>query len=158
MSAEALAATPYTTASSTFSMRFPEGWQVSDGTKFGALVFAINTVQDADGSAQFGSNMNVTSEKVDTATLDEYMKATKAALPKFLSNYKEIRDKTVEIAGVPAHVIEGTFIQGELKLHNMQLVLIKNGVAYVVTSTSLSNVWKSYKDVFEASTMTFMLK
>ncbi len=158
ISAEALATAPYTTASSTFSIRFPEGWKVDDGSKFGAVVFAINTSQDVDGSAQFSANMNVTSEQVNTATLDEYMKATKEALPKFLSDYKELDDTVVEVGGLSARVIEGTFIQGELKLHNMQLVVIKDGFAYVVTSTSLAKVWKSYKDVFKASTMTLGFK
>lgn len=151
-------ATPFTTASSTFSIQFPEGWQTQDGGQFGAVVFAVNPVPSEDGKAKFATNMNVTTEVIKSGTLDDYLSATLEALPKFLTNYKTTVDKTLTVGGVSARLIGGTFSQGELKLQNLQLITIKDGAAYVVTATSLESAWDQYKDILEASLMTFLLK
>lgn len=156
--ADALSATPYTQASSSFAIRFPEGWTVDDAGQFGALVFAVNPTPDIKDEAKFSSNMNITSEDVQAATLDEYISITQEALPKFLSDYKVTEDRVVTVGGIPARIIGGTFTQGQLKLRNIQLVVIKDGKAYVVTATSLASSWNAYKAVMEASAMTFTLK
>ncbi len=155
--AAALTAAPFTNASSSFSIQFPEGWKTDESGQFGALVFALNPVVDKDGDSSFSTNMNVTSEAVQNATLDEYIKATLDALPKFLSEYKTTENKEVTVNGLPGRLIGGTFTQGKLKLRNTQLLVIDKGTAYVVTGTALQSNWKSYADVIAASSMTFKL-
>lgn len=154
----ALAATPYATASSTFSIQFPEGWSIDDAGQFGALVFAVSPTVEGGEDSKFSTNINVTAEEVEISSLDEYIDATLKALPQFLSNYETTENKTVTIGGVPARIIGGKFTQGKLELQNLQLITLKDGKAYVVTATSLESAWGKYEDLLVASAMSFLIK
>ncbi|MEN9604639.1 MAG: hypothetical protein RJB39_324 [Candidatus Parcubacteria bacterium] len=158
VSADALAVAPYVNASSSFSIQFPTGWKIDQSGQYGAIVFALNPTIDKVGEASFSSNINVTSEPVQAANLGEYIKVTQEALPKFLSDYKTTEDKKVTVDGVEGRIIGGSFTQGQLKLRNIQLVILKNGRAYVITATSMQGTWKAYADVLEASLMTFKIQ
>lgn len=154
----ALTATPYSTASSTFSIQFPEGWNIDDAGQFGALVFAVSPTVEGGETSKFSTNINVTAEEVEISSLDEYIDATLKALPQFLSNYEKTENKTVTVGGVPARIIGGKFTQGQLKLQNLQLVTMKEGKAYVVTATALESAWGKYEDLLLASAMSFQIK
>ncbi len=140
-----------------FKINPPKGWRVDESGQFGTLVIFFNTSTDQEGANPFGANINIISESTQGLNLNDYVAATKEALPKLLQNYKSTEDKSVSINGMQAKMIGGTFIQGVFHLRNFQLIAVKNGKAYIVTGTVLNSTWDTYKDLIESSLLTFEL-
>ncbi len=148
--------TAYTNSKFGFKINAPKGWRTDESGQFGTLVFFFNNQTDKEGENQFTTNINVTSESVPGLDLDTYVAATKEMLPKLLQNYRSTEDRPVTTtAGSQARIIGGTFVQGVFHIKNIQLILIEDSRAYIVTATSLESAWDKHKDLLETSLLTF---
>lgn len=147
---------PYTNTQYGFRIHAPKGWRIDESGLFGTHVFFFNTDTELEGNNSFSANINVVSEPAQGLDLKGYVKATKESLSKVLTDYKLVDDKNVSIrSGRQAQFIGGTFIQGESNLRNLQLMVVDNDKGYVVTATVLESAWDKYKDLIEASLLTF---
>lgn len=140
-----------------FKINSPKGWKIDESGTMGTLAILYNPIVDKEGDAPFAANINVSSESATGMDLNTYVNGSKDAMANVLTNYKITQEKNVTIGGVQAKILEATFVQGSFHLRNLQLVIIKNNQAYVVTGSALESTWSRYKDVFEASLMTFSL-
>jgi len=130
----------------------PKGWAIAEADTYLSIK---NSLVDKNSKGNFVANMNIVSENATTQDLTAYVAASKSALSQSLTNYSLIDDRDVVAGSVQAHILGGTFTQGDNSLRNMQLAMIVSGKAYVVTATSLAGAWDGYKDVFEKSLLTF---
>lgn len=147
----------YSNVQHSFKINAPKGWRVDESGQFGTIVFFLNTETDREGENNFSANINATSESTQGYDLDGYVGATKDLLPKLLQNYKSTDNRRVTANGMPAQIIGGTFAQGAFHLRNLQLIVVKNEQAYVVTGTVLESTWDQYKDLIESSLLTFAI-
>lgn len=138
-----------------FQINPPKDWRVDNSGQLGTLVIFTNTQTDRAGDSSFGANINVTSESTQGLNLADYVSATKGTLAKLLQDYETTEDKRVSVNGTEAQMIGGTFTQGVFPLRNLQLIVVKDGKAYVTTGTVLNSAWDKNKDLIEASLMTF---
>jgi len=140
-----------------FKISAPKGWRVDDSGQFGTLVFFLNTQTDQEGENPFSANISIISESAQGYDLDSYVSVTKDLLLKLLQNYKSTDNRKVTVSGTQAQIIGGTVVQGVFHSRNLQLIVIKDGQAYVVTGTVLESTWNQYKDLIESSLLTFEL-
>lgn len=147
---------PYINSQAGFTIRAPKGWRVDESGLFGALVIFLNTQIDQEGTNLYGANIYVISESARGLGLDDYVNATKEALPKLPQNHST-EDKKVSVNGVQARIIGEAFVQGVFHLRDLQLIVVKNDKAYTVTANVLESTWNKYKDLIEASLLTFEL-
>ncbi len=139
-----------------FSLRPPKGWILDESGRFNTHVIFLNTVQDYSENDPFVANINVVSESNQDFNLEDYISETKNVLHKFLQDYQLVDERRETIDGRDVIFIGGTFSQGIFPLRNLQLYVIKDGKAYVVTGTALNSTWDNHKDILEASLRTFV--
>ena len=148
---------PYTAVTGEFSIRYPKNWVLGQGFEAGVLATFLNEKIDQDGQNSFSANIQVSSGPAKSLSLDSYVKAQKNALPKVLSGYELIQERKVNVNGADGYIIDGSFSKGALQLRSKQLIVVKNSKAYLVTGTALNSTWDTYKDLMEASLLTFTL-
>lgn len=152
---EALARETYIDYQFGFKINPPTGWSIDQSGQSGALAIFSNPKTDQDGSNQFVANINIVSESAKGLDLDSYVENTKKQLPISLTNYQSTENKKLTLEEIPTQFIGGTFAQEKLNLRNLQLILIKDNVAYIITGTALASTWDQYKDMFESMFQTF---
>ena len=143
-----LATEPYTDPTYGFQLYYPEGW-IKTSVK-GAEVVFVNPVADkeADGST-FHANVNVVIEPT-TETQENYVAKTKTVLLQALTNYKSISSNVLTTAdGSRVDLLEGTFDQGTVHVHNYQGIGVQSGSAAIVTTTSHDSNWQKYEPTFK---------
>lgn len=145
----------YINEKNNFKINGPKGWKSDESGLLGTLVVFLNPEPDKEGKDPFQANINVITESTQGKNLDDYVKASKEVLPKVLQGYKSTEDKKVTVSGSEGYLIGGTFTQGVYKLRNYQLVVVKDGQAYIVTATALASTWSKYSEIMLASMMTF---
>lgn len=133
----------------------PKGWQETEDS--GYLIIK-NSQPDTNATNSFLANINVVSEDAKSAALATYVAASKTALTTSLADYVLIDDSDVNAGTVAGHLLGGTFTQGENKLRNLQLIMVVENKAYVVTATTLEGAWSGYADVLRQSILTFQIK
>ncbi len=119
------------------------------------MLFA-NTKADEEGQNKFAANINITLESTP-ADLNSYVSGAKDTLSKVLQNYQFVDSRDVTVGSNQAKLISGTFIQGVFHLKNFQLIVVKNGKAYITTATVLESTLDQYKNLAESSLLTFKL-
>lgn len=150
--------TPFASSKAGFKFSYPVTWRVDESGSFGTLVSVANPVSDVDGENKFAANINIVTEAAANVSLDEYLSASKEVLKKSFTDYNLAAERKVEVGGKPAVLLEASYNMGVYPLHNMQLMLVDSGKAYVITATTLDSTWDNYKDVFEGSLLSFTLQ
>lgn len=145
----------YHNAKYGFEMHIPKDWHTDESGQFDTLVLFMNASVDQEEGNPFTANMNITLESVQNVDLNVYVNAVREMLPKFLQNFKSIEDKTLKVNGTPAHLMSATFMQGVFHLRNLQLLIIKDEQAFIVTGTVLESTWEHYQELIESSLLTF---
>jgi hypothetical protein len=141
-----------------FSIQTPAGWKSDDSGTSGVIVSLINSVPDSDSGNRFAANVNVVSESTGTLSLDNYVISSKKVLNTSFNNYKIITENKITVNGLQGDLIEATYEMGVYQLHNLQLFIVSNSKAYVVTGTALNSVWSTYKNILSSSIMSFALQ
>ncbi len=147
----------FTSSKGGFKISHPKDWRVDESGSFGTLVSVANTVSDDDSGNKFSVNINVVSEAAVDVTLDDYLAASKEVLTKSFSNYQLINEQRKTIGGKDGVILEARYDMGVYPLHNLQLILIDKGKAYVITATALNSAWEKYQGQLDASLMSFIL-
>lgn len=147
----------YSNAKHNFTIHQPKGWRIDKSGKLGTLAIFFDNKIDKKKTNPFAANINILSESAPGLDLNGYVQASKDAT-KLLTDVKQTDDKEVSLNGLPARIIGETFTQGAFHLRNLQLIVVRNNQAYVVTATALQSSWAQYQDLFESSLVTFTLK
>ena len=147
----------FTSSKGGFKISHPKDWRVDESGSFGTLVSVANTVSDDDSGNKFSVNINVVSEAAVDVTLDDYLAASKEVLTKSFSNYQLIKEQRKTIGGKDGVILEARYDMGVYPLHNLQLLVIDKGKAYVITATALNSTWEKYQKQLDASLMSFIL-
>lgn len=145
---------PYSNKQHGFKINPPKGWRIEEN-EFGSIVFFTNIKHDGKEPHLFFANIGIASEPVQGSNLDNIVSASKTGLPRFFNNYKLLDDREVEVNGISAHILGGTFAQGSYPLRNLQIIIPKEGKTYIITGTALESTWNQYMNLIETSLMTF---
>jgi hypothetical protein len=138
-----------------FRINQPKGWQVDASGKLGTLVLFFSPRTEHEGTNPFVANINVAATSNQGYNLDTYVNAAKNEIPKLLQNYALKEENTVNINGVQAKFMSGTFTLGNFHLRNLQLIILNGSMAYTITGTTLDSTWDQYKYEFKSSLSTF---
>lgn len=131
----------------------PKGWEIADPRTFSPhvqLAFLKNTGKG------FCPSINLAVEETDVS-LSEYLKAVKAIHEQDKGNHWRLLGKVRTPAGLAQLTeIDSTTAFGPVRL--LQLILLKEGHAYVVTAAALreefSNFYKEFQTSFRSLTIT----
>ena len=157
ISLDLLDSTPYESTGAGFTIQYPKNWRVDESGQLGTKVFFFSNTVEKEGVNPFTPNINIVSESTQGIALDTYMQTVKESLPKTLSEYALVEETEVTVNGLPATRMVSTFTQGAFHIKNMQVILVRNGIAYILTGTTLAGVWDTYKDMIESSLFSFRL-
>lgn len=139
-----------------FSLTPPSGWTSDESGTLGTKVIFRAPATDQGTGGPFTANVTVVVEEAGSTTLDEAMTAAKEA-GALLVNYRLIDDaRAVTSAGLPAHILGGTFKEGGT-IRNKQLIVIVDGKKYAITGTALAAAWEThaYNATFDAALTSF---
>lgn len=140
-----------------FSIKRPEGWKEDVSGAFGTLVTYASESADLEGDNKYQANMNVVAEQVDDATLEKYIEESKKLMGSTFTNHVLISENPVMVASTPGVILESTFDQQTVKVHNIQLITIKDSKAIIVTGASLDSAWTKYQNLFQLTLASFEL-
>lgn len=141
-----------------FSMQYPKDWKVEENSSPGIIVNMLNPNPDTDNGNRFAANVNVVSEDTGKLSLADYIVLSKKVLVNSFTDYKSVTEKNKTVNGKEAVIIEATYQMGVYQLHNLQMFIVYNGKAFVVTGTSLNSAWDNYKNILETVISSFALK
>lgn len=146
----------YEDKESGFSLRPPLDWRADMTGTYGTLVVFTNPEFDVEGDNRYTANMNVVAETTDLS-LEKYVESSISSLQQNFSNHKLISQR--EAGGLAGGVvIESTYDQGVFKLHDIHLITVRNGKAFVVTGAAVDSSWGKYDNLFNQVLASFQLK
>ncbi len=145
----------YVNKANGFSIDVPSSWKVDQSGQYGGIVSFVSKITNPNDEKKFFINVGVGTEDTQGADLEVYMGDAEKALKQYLTNYKLVSKTDFTVGKDKAYIIEGSFSQGEVKIHNYQLIVVKGGLAYIVTATSLDDYWSRDKETLLPIIKTF---
>ena len=124
--------TRYKDAQGGYSFAVPAGYKrVTAGVPAVAVVFA------GKSSGGFAPNVNIVSEPVGAATLNQYIAANKQTISQRMPSAKLFSEKATTLGGIPARSSHMRFsMAGRPPIENLQYYCVRSGRGYVVTFTA----------------------
>jgi len=139
-----------------FSMCPPVGWKTDDSGIMGTLIFFSSWDGVDAQQAHKAANINIVCEPAQDLDLDGYIAAAKELYPKVVKTYEVVAEEKLDLKDDKAVLLQGIITLGDdQKVHNAQLITIKNGTAYVVTGAVLADNWDEHKDTLIAAIKSF---
>lgn len=120
-----------------FSLRYPSDWE-ADGGKDPLVFLAVGPF--VAGMNSFRINVNVVMETVPAdLTVERYEALNESQMGLLFQGYRRLRTDRTTVGNVPALLRYFTWRRNDgLELYQMQLNVVSNGRAYVVTGTTLT--------------------
>jgi hypothetical protein len=143
-----------TTGTGEFSIDTPEGWTKTDTTSMGYRTLILMSEREGP-SDMFRENINVVTEKVGDMSFDDYMAATDKNSVAMLNNYKENERRDMTVDGVPAKSIDYSHSMSGYNIAVNAVLLIKNGTAYVITSSTEKGKMDKWRGIFDKAVASF---
>jgi len=130
----------------------PEGWEIADPRSLSSKVKIAFLKKSMNG---FCPSINLAVEDTD-ATLNEYLKAVKAIHEQDRTNQWRALGKVRTGAGLAQLTeVDSTTEWGPVRI--LQLILVKEGHAYVLTAAALKEEISNYYKDFQSSFRSFTL-
>lgn len=145
----------YSDAGLGIKMSYPTGWKVDDSGSVAKLVFASSKPDKTASGQAFTPNINLMTESAQGLSLDEYHQVSQKNAKGMIPSYELTSETPITVGGEPAMLLESTFTQQGYDLKVMQLVMIKNDTAYVITATTVDSTWSKYSNLFETCLKSF---
>ena len=138
---------------SGFDITAPEGWEKKDTIYAGSRTLIIfSPIEGA--SDDFRENLNVVTEKTYMEPKD-YFDLSRKNMNQMLTNLEELDNGTAEINGLPAHWLHYTHDYQGYSLEVKAYVVMRSGMAYIITCTSKKGQMNKWKSEFEQAVNTF---
>ncbi len=131
----------------TFTVSTPGGWEQKDTVMNGIKFLFMYSPQVA--GQMFRPNMNVVTESMGNSSFDEYVKKNNDMMGQYFQQYKELGNGDVETNGMKGKWMRYSHVQNGYTLDNIVYMFSKNGIAYVLTGTTLDGDMNKYKDKYE---------
>jgi hypothetical protein len=145
----------YTSNDYNFAIQYPAGWEFQEDA-FGSHVMFFTPQTEED---QFRENIGVITEVLPTdMTVDEYYDEAKVHLMDFISDFEEVANTNITIAGEAGKKVQYLGSQGTYQLKRQQIFFIKDKVTYVVTYTAMADTFDEYVDVVDEMIGTMTIK
>jgi len=140
----------YTNARYNLAINYPPTWQVSEGLLGSTVTF----IGPRDGNST--SNCNVGEENVlSNTTLSEYVNDFKTVLSNTFANYTLLSERDRTINGEDGYELISTYnLLGNLN-EVQHVIILKNGIAHVITCTSSQELFGKYEPTFEGIITSF---
>ena len=116
-----------------YSISYPNNeWTLDNSGLMGTSVLILK-----DGAADFRDNINVYIEDLTgkNIVLDKYIELSKKQIGQYITDYKSLESKRLNINGDECQMIVYNGVQGVFSLQWKQYYYIKDQKAYVVTYT-----------------------
>jgi hypothetical protein len=137
-----------------FSIDAPEGWTKTDTTSMGYSTLMMMSEREGPSDI-FRENVNVVTEKVGNMSFEDYMAATDKNSVTMLTNYKETDRRDITVDGVPAKSIDYSHSMSGYNIAVNAVLLIKNGTAYVITSSTEKGKMEKWRSIFDKAVASF---
>lgn len=147
----------YSNTALRLKINYPKEWKSEENNSSGVIVNLYNPVADSDNGNRFATNINIVSENTGNLTVADYVKMSKKVLNESFTNYSSVSENNITVNSKAGTLIEATYEMGVYKLHNLQLFIVSEGKAYVITATTLNSMWNSYKDILNTALNSFEL-
>ena len=100
--------------------------------------------------------MNVIVEPLSQQiSIDEYAKAGNVERALTAQNYVLLGSMKDSLGGEPAYIDDYIATLGSINMRQRQVYTIKDGKAYIITFSSLPQIWDSYLPIFDEVRTTF---
>ena len=144
----------YTDEVNDFSFSYPDDWQLaSDELSAGTDVMFLAPVACSD----INTNFNVVSEGLPySMSVQSYFENGKSYLQAF-TEYTPISDDELTVAGEPSIKHVYTWLLSGQTLKQMQVYVVQDETAWVLTFTTAPACWSQYEDTFDTITDSFQL-
>ncbi|SFD84587.1 hypothetical protein SAMN05518672_103482 [Chitinophaga sp. CF118] len=137
-----------------FTVTTPEGWQRLDTALNDVKATFLFAPASRDG---FRSNINVVTESMRGASLDEYFEKNVAVMGQYMQNFSAGTKSEKEINGGKVKILEYSHSQNGLDMDVTMAVIPKNGIAYVITVTAPKGQRAKYQQQFEEVVKSFTI-
>ena len=144
----------YTNEVNGFSFFYPDDWQLAaDELSAGTDVMFLAPVACSD----INTNFNVVSEELPySMSVQSYFESGKSYLQAFTA-YTPISDDELTVAGEPSIKHVYTWLLAGQTLKQMQVYVVQDETAWVLTFTTAPACWSQYEDTFDTITDSFQL-
>lgn len=138
-----------------FSVEYPATWTAQENV-YGAQVMFFSPQLSGD---KFRENVGIVSETLpsDLAVADYYT-SIKNQLTSIVQGYQELSNEDITLAGVAAKKIVYVGTQSNYELKWMQVLLIKDKTAYVISYTASAGTFDEFSKEADAIVKSFVLK
>ncbi len=141
-----------------FSLQYPSSWITQEGvmgTKYLAFLSALENENDL-----FQENINIVVEDLTgiDITLKNYFELSYAQLEKIISDFSLISSESSIVANKDSETIIFSGVQGQLRLKWLQVYILNNNKAYVVTYTAEEKEFIKYLPFMISIFTSFKLK
>jgi hypothetical protein len=149
---ELLSVEPFINTIYKYQVYYPQGWKVdSSPNSTKEVQYFINPTLDVVGGLKFATNINVTTSLNNGSAMTIENCISKEKLEIMFNNYELVSDTREIVDGNKARIVVGTWDYGEYKLQQTQQYIIKNGILYIVTGTTMKAVWDKHSELIEAT-------
>ena len=147
-----LVPTTYTNSKTHISIAIPLHWSIDESGTGGTAALFRNSEPDFVGSQPFYANINIIygpAQYNDHRDIDSTVQQIKNAMPEAVASYSIINeDATTTNLGESMYLLEATFAENGMKLHNLQAITVGRNDIYEITATALASTWSSYEFAF----------
>ena len=138
-----------------FSIQYPATWNAQENV-YGASVMFFTPQLSGD---KFRENVGIVTEVLPTdMSVADYYISIKAQLTNMIKDYQELSNEDITIGDVAAKKIVYVGTQDSYKLKWMQVLAIKNKVAYVINYTASADTFDQFSKEADAIVKSFVLK
>jgi hypothetical protein len=148
---------PYANMADGYKLIPPEGWIFSDESKvdYISAIFTNPTEDSASGSG-YSANMIISKEDVGNQTVGAYLNHSKDLMKANFTNLVIVSETETEVSSNSAVILETTFDK-KTKVHGMQLVVVKDNKAWILTGLAVDEKWTEYKALYDQVFKSFEL-
>ena len=138
------------------SVEYPDDWGISENYMGGIVAFA-SLFEGADD--RFAENVNIFYEPLpnDTITLDEYAGLSISFLEDYFNDFELLESKNTLINNMLAKRLVYTYDQGTYIIKIMQILIVRDKEAFVITYTAESEKYDDYLDIADHIIQSFRL-
>jgi len=125
----------------------------------GTVVVFLSPLENAED--KFSENVNLVTEDLTAypgMTLEKYMEINLAQLSSFVTDYKLIARENSVVSGTPATALIYTGRQGIFQLKFLQVFIVADNRAYVLTFTAEEAQYKKYEAAARGIINSFVMK
>ncbi len=148
----------FTDIKGKFSMEIPPGWTQDKkiSPELGVKIVSPEKV-DITG-IEFHPSITIINQMALGRELEDYTQEAIQLLEESFKDFKLISNSPVMVKNQPGNLLESSYTQGVYPMKDLQLLLIYQDTAYVITGSDLEIHWDKTKEQLKQALMSFELK